>query len=222
MSQSRRELILGAVAVAMLPVGALAADEKKSIAAKKAFPFYGLFLDTPPAERSRFTMSYYLKVNGRPATTPVLTLVMPNGARTPLAVGAEGRIVRMPTKAELKDGLIEAAKASPGDRVQLSMELEPLVRLGETVSVADLNAALDQCNTAIKKRAGVIGFAVPKMEQVLFAGAPAGNALLADGKTAPLPQFRGMAFYRPSALPGAQSLKFGKAPSRALMSGKTK
>ena len=68
----------------------------------------------------------------------------------------------------------------------------------------------------------VIGFAVPKMEQVLFAGAPAGNALLADGKTAPLPQFKGMAFYRPSALPGAQSLKFGKAPSRALMSGKTK
>ncbi len=222
MSRSRREIILGGAAVAMLPAFALAADEKKAIAAKKAFPFYDVFLDTPPAERSRFTMSFYLKVNGRPATTPILTLVMPNGARTPLSVGAEGRIVRMPNKAELKDGLIEAVKANAGDRVQLSMELEPLVRLGETVSVADLNAALEQCNVAIRKRAGVIGFAVPKMEQVMFAGTPSGSALLAEGKTAPLPQFKGMAFYRPAALPGAQALKFAKAPSRALLSGKTK
>jgi hypothetical protein len=30
-----------------------------------------------------------------------------------------------------------------------------------------------------------------------------------------------MAIYRPAALPGAQVLKFAKAPTRALLSGKT-
>lgn len=220
MRLSRREFVAAGLAGAMLPTLALAADEKKAVAAKKAFPFYDLFLDTPPAERSRFTMSYYLKVNGRPATTPILVLVMPNGARTPLAVGAEGRIVRMPNKAELKDGLIEAVKANAGDRVQLAMELEPVVRLGETIAAADLLAALDQCNAAIRKRAGLIGFAVPKMEQVIFAGTSAGNAVLVGGRTAPLPLVKGMAAYRPAALPGAQSLTFARAPARAFLAGK--
>ncbi len=218
MSATRRDLILGGFAAAMLPVAALAADGKKAVAAKKAFPFYDLFLDTPPAERTRFTMSYYLKVNGRPATTPILTLVMPNGARTPLAVGAEGRIARMPNKAELNDGVIEAAKANAGDRVQLSMELEPLVRLGETVSVADLHAALEQCNAAIRKRAGLIGFAVPKMEQVLFVGAGSGQALAA-GKATPLPVIKTYVAYKPADHAGVASLKFARPPARALLAG---
>jgi len=34
--------------------------------------------------------------------------------------------------------------------------------------------------------------------------------------------FKGMPFYRPSELPGAQSLKFAKVPTRAMLSGKTK
>ena len=212
-------MILGGFAVAMLPAAALAADEKKKAApAKKVFPFYDLYLDTPLAERSRFTMAYYLKINDRPATTSVLTLVMPNGVRTPLTVGAEGRITRMPSRAELKDGLIEAGKVNPGDRAELAMELEPVVRLGEAVSVADLNAALEQCNTAIRKRAGVIGFAVPKMEQVLFAGAGSGQAI-AGGKVSPLPVVKGYVAFRPTNHAGAQSLKFSKAPARAMLAG---
>ena len=220
MRLSRREFVAAGLAGAMLPTLALAADEKKAVAAKKAFPFYDLFLDTPPAERSRFTMSYYLKVNDRPATSTVLFRTMPTGARTPLPGGAEGRIVRMPNKAELKDGLIEAVKANAGDRVQLAMELEPVVRLGETIAAADLLAALDQCNAAIRKRAGLIGFAVPKMEQVIFAGASAGNAVLAGGRTAPLPLVKGMAAYRPPAQPGAQSQTIARAPARAFQAGK--
>lgn len=222
MSLNRRELVLAGLAAAMLPAVALGAEERKAVAAKKAFPFYDLFLDTPPAERSRFTMSYYLTVNGRPATSPVLFLTMPTGARTALTVGVEGRLTRMPNRAELKDGMIEAVKGKPGDKVQLAMELEPLVRMGDTIATADLHAALEQCNTAIKKRAGLIGFAVPKMEQVIFAGTSAGAAVLAGGKTAPLPLVKGMAAYRPAALPGAQSLTFARAPVRAFLAGKAK
>ena len=97
-----------------------------------------------------------------------------------------------------------------------------MLRLGETVSVADVQAAIDQCNAAIRKRAGVIGFAVPKMEQVLFVGAGSGLALRAGGGTAPLPAFKAMPFYRPAELTGVQTLKFARAPTRAILAGKTK
>jgi hypothetical protein len=223
MSQSRRDLILTAAALAVAPGAALAADEKKKPAPplKKVFPYYDLYLGIPAAERSRFVMAYYLKVNGKPAGGQNLFVVMPGGGRTLLTLAADGRVTRMPTLAEMKDGVLDVDRKSPTDRFSISMEMQPVVRLGETVAAADLVAAIDQCNAAIKKRAGVIGFAVPKMEQVLFAGAPSGSALLGEGRIAPLPQFKGMAIYRPAALPGAQVLKFAKAPTRALLSGKT-
>lgn len=223
MSATRRGLILTAAALAVAPGAALADDKKKpGPPVRKVFPYYDLYLGIPADERSRFVMAYYLKVNGKPTSGQNLFVVMPGGARTLLTQAADGRITRMPTLAELKDGVLDADRKNPTDKFSLSMEMQPVVRLGETMATADLHAAIEQCNAAIKKRAGVVGFAVPKMEQVIFVGAPAGNALLADGKSAPLPQFKGMAFYRPAALPGAQSLKFAKAPARALLAGKTK
>jgi hypothetical protein len=223
MTPRRRELILGAAALALAPGAAMAADEKKKPAPplKKVFPYYDLYLGIPAAERSRFVMAYYLKVNGRPAGGQNLFVVMPGGGRTSLTLAADGRVTRMPTLAEMKDGVLDVDRKNPTDKFSISMEMQPVVRLGETVAAADLVAAIDQCNAAIKKRAGVIGFAVPKMEQVLFAGVPSGTALLGEGRNAPLPQFKGMAIYRPAALPGAQVLKFAKAPTRALLSGKT-
>ena len=223
MSQSRRDLILTAAALAVAPGAALAADDKKKPAPplKKVFPYYDLYLGIPAAERSRFVMAYYLKVNGKPAGGQNLFVVMPGGGRTLLTLAADGRVTRMPTLAEMKDGVLDVDRKSPTDKFSVSMEMQPVVRLGESMAAADLVAAIDQCNAAIKKRAGVIGFAVPKMEQVLFAGAPSGSALLGEGRIAPLPQFKGMAIYRPAALPGAQVLKFAKAPTRALLSGKT-
>ncbi len=102
------------------------------------------------------------------------------------------------------------------------MQMQPVVRLAGTMPAAEFAAAIDQCNSAIRRRAGVIGFAVPKMEQVMFVGAGSGQAVLAGGRTVTLPQFKGMPFYRPSELPGAEGLKFAKAPTRALLAGKTK
>ena len=223
MSMNRRDLVLTAAALAVAPGAALAADDKKKPAPplKKVFPYYDLYLGIPAAERSRFVMAYYLKVNGKPAGGQNLFVVMPGGGRTLLTLAADGRVTRMPTLAEMKDGVLDVDRKSPTDKFSVSMEMQPVVRLGESMAAADLVAAIDQCNAAIKKRAGVIGFAVPKMEQVLFAGAPSGSALLGEGRIAPLPQFKGMAIYRPAALPGAQVLKFAKAPTRALLSGKT-
>ena len=220
MTPRRRELILGAAALAVAPGAVMAADEKKKPAPplKKVFPYFDLYLGIPAAERSRFVMAYYLKVNGKPAGGQNLFVVMPGGGRTSLTLAADGRVTRMPTLAEMKDGVLDVDRKNPTDKFSISMEMQPVVRLGETVAAADLVAAIDQCNTAIKKRAGVIGFAVPKMEQVLFAGAGSGQAI-AGAKVSPLPAFKAYVAFKPADHAGAQSLKFGTAPVRALLAG---
>lgn len=220
MTLNRRGLILTAAAAATLPGAALAADKKKpNPPARKVFPFYDLYLGIPAAERTRFAMHYYLRLNGQPATGQAIYIVMPNGSRTLLTQAADGRITRMPTLAELKDGVVDADERKESDKYSLSMELQPIVRLGETMGVGELHAAIEQCNAAIRKRAGVIGFAVPKMEQVLFVGAGSGQALGAGGKVTTLPVFKGMVAYKPADQTGAQSLKFARTPTRAMFAG---
>jgi hypothetical protein len=219
---NRRGMILSAAALAAAPGAALAADKKAPPPARKVFPYYDLYLGIPPAERTRFVMAYYLKVNGKPAGGQALYLVTPGGGRTLLTQAADGRFTRLPTLAELKDGVLDADKKAASDKFSISMEMQPVVRLGETMATPDLVAALEQCNAAIRKKAGVIGFAAPKMEQVIFVGAGTGQAVLDGGRTAPLPAFKAMPFYRPADLPGAQALKFARVPARAILAGKTK
>jgi hypothetical protein len=219
MSLSRRDLIVTAGAAAALPSLAWAEDKKQpDPPVKKVFRFYDVYLGIPAAERTRFAMNYYLKVNGKPASGQELFIVMPGGARVLLTQAADGRLTRMPTLAEWKDGVLTATKKNPADKFQLSMELNALVRFGETMATADIQAAIDQCNAAVKKRAGVIGFAVPKMEQVLFAGAGSGQAI-AGPKASPLPVFKSYVAFKPADHAGAQSLKFARAPVRAMLAG---
>ncbi len=220
MSTTRRGLILTAAALAAAPGAAMAADDKKKPgpSLKKVFPYYDLYLGIPAAERSRFVMAYYLKVNGKPTSGQNLYVVMPGGARTLLTQAADGRVTRMPTLAEMKDGILDVDRKNPTDKFSVAMEMQPVVRLGETVATADLVAAIEQCNTAIRKRAGVIGFAVPKMEQVLFADVGTGQAL-AGARATPLPVFKTYVAFKPVNHAGADLLKFGKAPARALLAG---
>jgi len=219
MSLTRRSLV--AVAFAAVAVGpAFAADGPKTFPAKKMFPFLDLYLGIPPADRTRFTLAYYLRSNGKPATGVVLTLISASGARSTIPVGADGRLLKTPSVADLKDDQIGIEKSDPAAKFQLSMEMQPTARMAEALPAGEVAAAVVQCRTAIKAKAGAIGFAAPKIEQVVFAGVTAGTAVFADGRTAALPLYKGMPAYDPAALAGVASLKFAKAPSRALLAAK--
>jgi hypothetical protein len=219
MTLDRRALI--GTAVAALAAGpALAAAPPETAPAKKLFPFLDLYLGIPAADRSRFVMAYYLRQNGKAAVGVSLTLISAGGARTPIPVGADGRLLKTPGLADLKDGQVAIAKTDPAARFSLSMEMQPTTRMDETVPAAEVAAAIAQCRAAIKARAGVIGFAAPKIEQVVFAGVGAGSAVMGDGRTAPLPLYKGMPAYNPATLPNVVNLKFAKAPTRALLAGK--
>ena len=218
MTLNRRTLIAAAAALVAGP--AFAADAGEPVAAKKLFPYYDLYLSIPAADRSKFVMAYYLRKDGKPASGVTLTLISAGGARSPIPVGVDGRILKTPGPADLKDGKIAITKVNAADKFQLSMELQPLTRMAELVPAAEVAASVVQCRAAIKAKAGVIGFAAPKIEQVIFTGVTSGTAVMADGKTAPLPLFKGMPAYDPAALPGVASLKFPKVPGRALLAGR--
>jgi len=208
-------LVAGGLSATAIPGFALA--ESKLIPAKKIFPFLDLYLGVPAAERSRFTMGFYLQLDGKPFSGSGFTLIGANGARTPLPVGANGRFTRTPTLADLKaNAQIEVVKQGAG-KFQLSMEMEPLVPMAETMNAADFAASIAQCAAAIKKNAGLLGFAAPKITQAAFVGAASGTAVLSGGKTAALPLVKTLPAYSPSALPGAVQLKFAKAPVRAIL-----
>ena len=212
-----RRLFLAAGLAAVAAPGLALADPPRLIPAKKLFPFLDLYLGIPAGERTRFALGYYLKRDGKPWTGAGFTLIGASGARTPLPVGANGRFTRTPTLADLKaDAKIELAVEGQG-KFQLSMEMEPLVPMAEVMDTAELAASVTQCAAAIKKNAGILGFAAPKITQVAFIGVPAGTAVLAGGKTAALPLVKTLPAYNPSALPGASQLKFAKAPVRAIL-----
>lgn len=219
MSLTRRGL--AGVALATLAVGPVfAAEAPKTFPAKKMFPFLDLYLGIPPADRTRFTLAYYLRRDGKPATGVSLTLISASGARSTIPVGADGRLLKTPSIADLRDGQISVEKSDPGAKFQLSMEMQAVARMAEVLPAADLAAAIAQCGAAIRAKAGVIGFAAPKIEQVAFPGLTAGTAVFADGRTGALPLYKGMPAWDPAAMAGVASLRFARAPSRALLAGK--
>lgn len=218
MNLDRRTLIAAAAAVFAAPSAVLAADEAKPVPLKKVFPYFDLYLGIPAADRTRFALVYYLKINGKPAVGQTLWAVSASGARTALTTGADGRFTKLPSLVDLKSGTLDVQKARASDKYGISMEIQPLVRLTETVSAADLIAAMDQCNAAIRKKAGLIGLAIPKMEQVVFPHGE-GTVVLTGGKTAAMSLVRTAPAFKPAVHPGAVAVKFTKVPARALLAG---
>lgn len=220
MNLTRRTL--AGVALAAVAVGPVfAADAPKTFPAKKMFPFLDLYLGIPPADRSKFVLAYYLRADGKPATGVTLTLIAASGARSAIPIGPDGRLLKTPSITDLKTGQIGIEKSDPAMKFQLTMEMQAVARMAEALPAGELAAAVAQCRAAIKAKAGVIGFAAPKIEQVAFAGVTAGTAVLANGRAVALPLHKGMPAYDPAALAGVASLKFARAPSRALLAGKT-
>lgn len=219
MTLTRRGLT--GVALATLAAGpAFAADAQRTFPAKKMFPFLDLYLGIPPADRSRFVLAYYLRRDGKSATGVTLTLIGASGARSTIPIGADGRLLKTPSIIDLKAGQIVIEKGDPAAKFQLTMEMQATTRMAEALPAGELAAAIAQCRAAIKAKAGVIGFAAPKIEQVAFAGVTGGSAVFADGRVAALPLYKGMPAYDPAAWAGVVSLKFARVPSRALLAGK--
>ena len=214
MSLSRR-FVLITLAVAAVATMA-AAPPQKSVPTSKAFPYLENYLKLPPAERSRFTMGYFLTLGGKPATSVKAWLV--DGAkRTPMTIGADGRVLRMPNLGELERKATVELEVSPDAKFGLQLQMEPLVTRGPEMDAQALAAAAVQADAAVKKAAGVLGFAAPHMTRVYFKDASGGEAVFADGHAVKLGVLKGFAFYDIEAERGAKTIRFSKAPTLAMI-----
>src|SRR4051812_18865541 len=115
----RRALIAG-LALAILTTAAAA--EERLVEARRVFGFLDVYQKLTPAERSRFTMNYGLRKDGKPAVVD-LALIEADGKRTPLPVDPEGRITRLPTAAQMAGKPQVAIDAAVG-KVAVSMLVE--------------------------------------------------------------------------------------------------
>ena len=204
---SRRGLLAGLIAL----VATTAAAEERRVPAKKVFPYLDAYLRIPPAQRSRFTLSYQFR-----AARPEAMWLIDGETRLTLPVAADGRIGRLPTAAQIDHAQV-LVSGPPKTRYSIALSIEPLIAPAPDLDAAALAAAVAQAAGAIKAFAGPMQFAVPKPDAVSFPGAVGGEVIYADGRRTPLPLEKGVARFAPADHPGARVLHFRTAPGRLVI-----
>lgn len=209
---SRRLLASLAPAAALLLAAAspaLAAEKVVEIG--KAFPFLKGYLELPPAERSHFTMAYYLKLGSQPLTAPVW--IVEGDKRTPLALGPTGRVSRLPSLAQLASAKL-AIGLDPATKINTVLGVEPTIAPAADLDAHELAAAIAQAAVGEKKAAGLLAMAMPKLSNVAFVGVTSGEVEFADGRHAALPLVKGAPTYDPAAQPNARRIRLPKTPDK--------
>jgi hypothetical protein len=220
-----RRTVLSGVAATLALAGGGAAQAAVQQAKLSAFyPYLELYLSLPPAQRSLFGMAYYVFRDRKPAPDVKAFIVSPNGAKRPIPLDREARVLYLPSLAELRGPDQGMVDAPPGQKVGLALEIEARVPLSPAVDPRVLTAALAQANAAIQSHAGLLAFAVPKLTCAYLVNAGTGRAQLADGHSIGLPVspkgfFAGQSYFDTEALGSAKALALTRAPSRILLGG---
>ena len=200
-----RRAALAMVAGALIATGAAAQTKSSDVELKKLFPYLDAYYRIPAAERSRFTMAYYV------TASPGVSIKV-GGAELPL--GPEGRVTRLPTAQQLKTERAVISGGS-GGKFNINMAIEPTVRPAARLSAPELTAAIDEANRGIKKAAPApVRMVVPKMASVRFRGAGSGEVQMADGRRGALPVVEGHPRFEPAAWKGAETIVLARTPSR--------
>lgn len=212
---SRRTILAGAFALACAaPVAATAALTDKLVDPKKVFSYLDAYLKLPAAERSRFKINYYLHVGPQPLTAPVW--LVEGARRTPIPIRADGRVDRLPTPAQLDSAKLQFG-VEEGTKLGCTIGIETIAPPAAEMDAREVAAALVQAAAGVRKAAGIMAMAMPKLTQVSFPGVPSGEVVMADGKRAPLPLLKGVPSFKPTDFPTAKILRFPKAPLKTDM-----
>jgi hypothetical protein len=205
----RRGLVLAAALV--LAAGAVRAEERL-VDAEKVFPLLDKFYAMPPAERSLLVVRYNIMRDGKPPADLHVALVVA-GRRTPVAVAADGRLERLPTPADFAAHAQVAIDAPAGSKFSNRLSLDTAIPAALEVSPSTCILAISQANAAVRHAVGVMAMLAPKVKAVTFVGAGSGVAVLADGRTVPLPLIAGAPAYDPDAIKGAKAIRLARTPS---------
>lgn len=206
-----------AVAAFAAPGAAQAPAKEKLVELGKIFPYYDKYLGLPAPDRALWALSYRMNVAGKPASGVKAAYVGPQG-RTPVSIGADGKISPMPTLAQWKAKHHVAVTAPEGAKIGVSMDVVPTMVPAAALDAQQLAAAAAQATRGAKKAAGPIGLAVPKFERAWFPGAAGGTVETPSGaKPLPTKGPRATPYFDPADWPGATKIRFETAPSRIVL-----
>lgn len=207
-------LALASAASAAPPKGEPPAPANGELAAT-FFPYLDVYLQLAPRDRSLFTPEYFVRA-GRGAPPPHVTLVR-EGRRTPVPLDAEGRVLSVPSLADLKGGAVVEITPKPRDALAAHLEMRALAPPAQTMDAGQIAEAIAQVDHAVHRSAGLMSFAVPHFARAVFVGAGAGRAVFADGRQAPLPPGRNGPSYDPAQMKNVRALVFERTPARVYI-----
>jgi hypothetical protein len=161
-------LAVSSTALAVEPPGAPIA---------KAFPYLSDYLTMPAAQRDRFRLVYFIRGKDK-KPTPKIELVR-SGNITPVRLGPNGRVMDVPDLALLRSDA--RFVATPKGQAAIGMRVEPILPRTTSLDAAMARESVTETTAAIKKYAGMLGFAVPAIKGIAFEGAGSGRAVFADG-----------------------------------------
>lgn len=197
------------------PAAPAASD--RAVPIGQLFPFLDRYYRIRPADRSLFRLGYRIRSGSGPFAGR-MWLLDPANTRTPLEVGPQGQIRRLPTAEMLSTrGWRVTTDAPQGTRFNVNMEVQPTLQPAAEMSAPVLAQTVAQTNRAIRGAAGLARFAVPTMTRVVFTGVRGGEAVLADGRVVALPVADGGPNFTPATLPTARTLRFPSAPERVTI-----
>lgn len=186
---------------------------ERSVPANRILPYLDRYLTLPAGQRSHFVPAYFIQRDG----APVANLTARIGEAR-FRTNAEGRFLPLPTLEQWRSGEM-VLDVAEGERFSVQLQVLATVRRAAEMPASDLATAVSQANAAVRRAAGVLGFAVPRIDRIVLRGAREATVVDAQGRRRTLPVQQGHPTFVPSDHAGARTVACTHVPGRLLISG---
>lgn len=187
---------------------------ERSIDAMRVFGLIPAFEALAPETRSHIALRYAItREDGSPVT--VAPALVRDGVRRTLALDPAGRVLDLPTAADLTGAQLVVATAD--GRLTAAATLDPNLPLAGEIAVAEIARALTQAQATVAAADAAAGLGSLRLRAVIFALPPGASATarFANGGQRPLTLGpRGFAAV-PEELTGAEAIVFTQPPTAA-------